>query len=169
MRLFEIVDSVQNLLELSTSRDTGEISEEGLAELEALEMDLEEKLVNTALYLKGVEAERDAVAKAAKELADRAKIHARQADRLREYLRANMERAGHEGLSDPRVKLGWRSSTAVELDEDALERLPFEYLRVKRSPDLKVIREALEQFEAGDATKEVKGARLVHRRNLQVK
>ena len=40
MRLFEIVDGVQNLLELSTDRDTGEISEEGLAELEALEMDL---------------------------------------------------------------------------------------------------------------------------------
>jgi hypothetical protein len=80
-----------------------------------------------------------------------------------------MERAGHEGLSDPRVKIGWRSSTAVELDDDALERLPFEYLRVKRSPDLKAIREALEQFEAGDATQEVKGARLVQRRHLQVK
>ena len=163
MRLFEIVDGVQHLLELSTDRDTGEISEEGLAELEALEMDFSEKLVNTALYLRGVEAERDAVAKAAKELADRAKIHARQADRLREYLRSNMERAGHEGLSDPRVKLGWRASTAVELDEDAVDRLPFEYLRVKRSADLKAIREALESEQ------EVKGARLVHRRNLQVK
>jgi hypothetical protein len=40
---------------------------------------------------------------------------------------------------------------------------------VKRSPDLKAIREALEQFEAGDATQEVKGARLVQRRHLQVK
>jgi hypothetical protein len=163
MRLFEIVDSVGHLLELSTDRDTGEISEEGLAELEALEMDLEEKLINTALYLRGVEAERDAVAKAAKELADRAKIHARQADRLREYLRANMERAGHEGLSDPRVKLGWRSSTAVELDEDAVDGLPFEFIQVKRVPDKKAIREALESEQ------EVKGARLVQRRHLQVK
>ena len=163
MRLFEIVSSVEHLLELSTDRDTGEISEEGLAELSGLEMDLSEKLVNTALYLKGVEAERDAVAKAAKSLADRAKVHGKQADRLRKYLADNMERAGHEGLSDPRVKLGWRSSTAVELDEDAVDGLPFEFIQVKRVPDKKAIREALESEQ------EVKGARLVHRRNLQVK
>jgi hypothetical protein len=168
MRLFEIVDSVQNALELSVDAD-GVISEEGLAALDELELTLESKVLNTALFLKGIEAERDAVARAAKELADRASIHTRQADRLREYLRSNMERAGHEGLSDPRVKIGWRSSTAVELDDDAVDRLPFEYIQVKRVPDKKAIREALEKFEAGDATQEVKGARLVQRRHLQVK
>jgi hypothetical protein len=110
-----------------------------------------------------------AIANAAKELFARASIHGKQADRLRKYLSDNMERAGHEGLSDPRVKIGWRSSTAVELDDDAVDRLPFEYIQVKRVPDRKAIREALELFEAGDATQEVKGARLVQRRHLQVK
>ena len=161
MRLFEIVDGVGDLLELSVDRETGEISEEGLAALSALEMDLSEKLVNTALYLKGVEAERDAVAKAAKELADRAKIHTRQADRLRKYLSDNMERVGHEGLSDPRVKLGWRSSTAVVVDADA--SLPVELLCVKTSPDKKAIGDLLK------AGTEVEGCRLETRRNLQVK
>jgi hypothetical protein len=161
MRLFEIVDGVQNLLELSVSRETGEISEEGLAALSALEMDLSEKLINTALYLKGVEAERDAVAKAAKELADRAKIHTRQADRLRKYLADNMERVGHEGLSDPRVKLGWRSSTAVVVDADA--SLPVELLCVKTAPDKKAIGELLKSGT------EVEGCRLETRKNLQVK
>jgi len=164
LKLFEIVDEVEHLLLLSTDRETGEISDEGLAALDALlDVDLKDKLINTALYLKGVEAERDAVKKAAKELTDRAAIHTRQADRLREYLRVNMERAGHEGLSDPRVKLGWRSSTAVELDEDAVDSLDFEFVQVKRTPDRKAIREALE------SNQEVKGARLVHRRHLQVK
>ena len=161
MRLFEIVDGVQNLLELSVDRETGEISEEGLAALSALEMDLSEKLVNTALYLKGVEAERDAVAKAAKELSDRAKIHTRQADRLRKYLSDNMERVGHEGLSDPRVKLGWRSSTAVVVEDDAT--LPVELLCVKTAPDKKAIGDLLK------AGTEVEGCRLETRRNLQVK
>jgi len=161
MRLFEIVDGVQNLLELSVDRDSGEISEEGLAALDELELTLDEKLTNTALYLKGVEAERDAVAKAAKELADRAKIHTRQADRLREYLRSNMERVGHEGLSDPRVKLGWRSSTAVVVDADA--SLPVELLCVKTAPDKKAIGELLKSGT------EVEGCRLETRRNLQVK
>jgi len=163
MRLFEIVDGVQHILELSVSRETGEISEEGLAALSALEMDLAEKLVNTALYLKGVEAERDAVAKAAKELADRAKIHTRQADRLRKYLSDNMERVGHEGLSDPRVKLSWRTSTAVVCDEDARFFLPVELLAVKTSPDKKAIGDLLK------AGTEVAGCRLETRKNLQVK
>ena len=163
MRLFEIVDGVQHILELSVSRETGEISEEGLAALSALEMDLAEKLVNTALYLKGVEAERDAVAKAAKELADRAKIHTRQADRLRKYLSDNMERVGHEGLSDPRVKLSWRTSTAVVCDEDARFFLPVELLAVKTSPDKKAIGELLKSGT------EVEGCRLETRKNLQVK
>jgi len=163
MRLFEIVDGVGDLLELSVDRETGEISEEGLAALSALEMDLSEKLVNTALYLKGVEAERDAVAKAAKELADRAKIHTRQADRLRKYLSDNMERVGHEGLSDPRVKLSWRTSTAVVCDEDARFFLPVELLAVKTSPDKKAIGDLLK------AGTEVAGCRLETRKNLQVK
>ena len=162
MRLFEIVDGVQNLLELSVDAD-GVISEEGLAALSALEMDLSEKLVNTALYLKGVEAERDAVAKAAKELADRAKIHTRQADRLRKYLADNMERVGHEGLSDPRVKLSWRTSTAVVCDEDARFFLPVELLAVKTSPDKKAIGDLLK------AGTEVEGCRLETRKNLQIK
>ena len=161
MRLFEIVDGVQNLLELSVDRDTGEISEEGLSALDELELTLDEKLTNTALYLKGVEAERDAVAKAAKELSARAAIHGKQADRLREYLRANMERVGHEGLSDPRVKLGWRSSTAVVVDADA--SLPVELLCVKTAPDKKAIGDLLK------AGTEVEGCRLETRRNLQVK
>jgi hypothetical protein len=163
LRLFEIVDGVQNLLELSVDRDTGEISEEGLAALDELELTLDEKLTNTALYLKGVEAERDAVAKAAKELSARAAIHGKQADRLRKYLSDNMERVGHEGLSDPRVKLSWRTSTAVVCDEDARFFLPVELLAVKTSPDKKAIGELLKSGT------EVAGCRLETRKNLQVK
>jgi hypothetical protein len=162
MRLFEIVDGVQNLLELSVDRDTGEISEEGLAALDELELTLDEKLTNTALFLKGVEAERDAVKQAAQELSDRAKIHTRQADRLREYLRSNMERVGHEGLSDPRVKLSWRTSTAVVVDAT-----------VNSLPDGLIVKSARADKKAiGDLLKsgtEVEGCHLETRRNLQVK
>jgi hypothetical protein len=161
MRLFELVDAVQDCLDLSIDRATGEISEAGIAALDELGLTLDEKLTNTALYLKGVEAERDAVAKAAKELAARALIHTRQADRLREYLRSNMERVGHEGLSDPRVKLGWRSSTAVVVDAGA--SLPVELLCVKTAPDKKAIGELLKSGT------EVEGCRLETRKNLQVK
>jgi hypothetical protein len=161
LRLFELVDAVQDCLDLSIDRETGEISEAGIAALDELELTLDEKLTNTALYLKGVEAERDAVKKAAQELSDRAKIHTRQADRLREYLRSNMERVGHEGLSDPRVKLGWRSSTAVVVDADA--SLPVELLCVKTAPDKKAIGELLKSGT------EVEGCHLETRRNLQVK
>ncbi len=161
MRLFEIVDGVQHILELGTDRETGEISNFTLKRLDELELTLDEKLTNTALYLKGVEAERDAVKKAAQELSDRAKIHTRQADRLRKYLSDNMERVGHEGLSDPRVKLGWRTSTAVVVDADA--SLPVELLCVKTAPDKKAIGDLLK------AGTEVEGCRLETRKNLQVK
>ena len=94
-------------------------------------------------------------------MSDRAKIHTRQADRLRKYLADNMERVGHEGLSDPRVKLGWRSWTAVVVDADA--SLPVELLCVKTSPDKKAIGELLKSGT------EVEGCRLETRKNLQVK
>jgi hypothetical protein len=166
MRLFEIVDGVQNLLELSVDRDSGEISEEGLAALDELELTLDEKLTNTALYLKGVEAERDAVAKAAKELSARAAIHGKQADRLRKYLADNMERAGHEGLSDPRVKLSWRTSTAVVVDANVIfssNSLPEGVLVKSARPDKKAIGDLLK------AGTEVEGCHLETRKNLQVK
>jgi hypothetical protein len=68
---------------------------------------------------------------------------------------------GHEGLSDPRVKLGWRTSTAVVVEDDA--SLPVELIAVKTSPNKRAIGELLKSGT------EVEGCRLETRRNLQVK
>jgi len=160
MRLFEIDYQIEALLNASVDRETGEINEDALAELEALEVQRDDKALAVAAYIVGQEAEAEAVKAQAKRLADRAAKHERHAERLREYLQAHLPTGTK--LRDERVEIGWRKSTAVEIDVETAE-LPPEMCRVTVAPDKRAIGDAL---KAGE---EVKGCRLVQRQSVQIR
>lgn len=160
MRLYDISQAIEALLDASVDRETGEINEAALAELEALEEQREAKALAVAAYLVGQRLEADAIKAQAKRLAERAAVHARHADRLERYLESHL--AVGEKLSDARVALSWRKSRAVEVDCDPTE-LPEEYCRIRCEADKTALKAALESGE------QVKGVRLVERQNLQVK
>ena len=159
MKLFEIDAQIEALLNASVDRETGEIDEAALAELEALEVARDEKALAVAAYAIGQQAESEAVRAQAKRLSERAAKHERHATRLVEYLQAHLP-VGTK-LRDERVEIGWRKSSAVEIDVDVAE-LPPEVCRVTVAPDKRAITEML---KAGD---EVKGCRLVTRQHIAV-
>jgi hypothetical protein len=161
MKLYEIDAQIEALLNASVDRETGEIDEAAMEELAALEVARDEKALAVAAYIIGQEAEAEAVKAQARKLTERAAKHERHAERLRLYLAAHLP-VGTK-LRDDRVEIGWRKSTAVEVDEGAADRLPSGLLRISVSPDKTAIRKVL------DAGHEVEGCRLVQRTALVVK
>lgn len=159
MRLFEINDAIEQILAREVDPDTGEISDSALDKLNALNLDLETMALNLAAYAVGERAEADAVKEHAKRLSERAARHDRRADWLEGVIVRNLE-PGRK-LSDARVTLGWRKSTAVNITDESA--LPDELFRYSRAVDKAEVKRRL---VAGD---ELKGAELDHRNHLVVK
>ena len=160
MKLFDISQQIEALLDASVDRETGEIVETALAELEALEEARDTKALHVAAYLVGQRLEAEAIKSQAKRLSERAAIHARHADRLEVYLEGHVPVGAK--LSDSRVQIAWRKSEAVEVDCDALE-LPLEFCRTTYAPMKPEIKAALKTGQ------QVHGCRLVTRQSIQVK
>jgi hypothetical protein len=158
VRLFDIAAELESLLNSSVD-ENGEISEESIAALDALEMQRDEKCLAIAAYALGQEAEADAVKAHADKLARRAQIHRNHASRLRAYIAQHLP-AGH-ACSDFRVRLGWRKSTAVRVTDEG--KLPEQFWRVTREPALSDIKDALKAGESVD------GAELEPRNNLVIR
>lgn len=160
MKLYEISDKIEAVLIAGTDTETGEITDEALAALDDLEGELEQKALNVGCYIKGEEAEAEAVMAEAKRLQARAQIHKRRAERLLKYLASHVE---GQSFKDARCQIGWRKSKAVEVEDVA--KLPEEYVRTKLTlePDKTTLRKIL------SAGIEVDGAELVERWSLQVR
>lgn len=164
MTMFEIKEEIRRLLEnLYTEADEdGCVSDETMAALEALNEAKEDKMESIALYYKEMQAEADAIKAEAENLANRAKSTQKKADSLKAYLSRILQEDGMEKFSTARVKVTFRSSEAVIVDEDNVSKT---YLKknIKYVPDKTAIKEALK------AGKKVKGAYLETRNNIQIK
>jgi hypothetical protein len=118
-QLFEIADAIERLMAEVIDHETGEITDEGLEKLDALEMERDEKARQIAMYHLSILAEAEMVKKQADRLATRAKVLTNQAGRLKQKL-VDWLPVGTK-LSNDVVKIGWGKSTAVEVvDADAL-------------------------------------------------
>jgi predicted nuclease with TOPRIM domain len=100
LRLYEIADNYLQALE-----DLAELEElpaEVIADtLEGLQGSFEAKAVSVGAYIKTLEAEASAIEEARKSMEQRQKALKRHADRLREYLKAQMERTGLRHIKVP--------------------------------------------------------------------
>jgi hypothetical protein len=130
MRLFEIDDRIEALLHEGVDPETGEISEECLAELEALEESKRDKLLALACVVRGEEEEAEAVKRVMAGLKSRVERHQRKAESLLEYIKAHADPS--EKIRDDRVELVWRRSQAVVIDKAA--EVPADCLRHKPKP-----------------------------------
>ena len=132
--------------------------------LEGMSGELEVKAQNVAHMVRSIEADAAAVAQWGKDAAARAKALESRADALREYLAQNLTACGVEKVEGPGVRISWRKSSAVVIDEPGL--VPAEFMRQAElpppAPDKKAIGEALK------AGKVVAGAHIEQRRNLQI-
>ena len=158
MRLFQIHDAIEQLLNASVDAETGEINEAALAELDQLEESRDARALAVAAYSVGQDAEADAIDATAKRLRERARIHRAHAARLREYIAANVTPGAK--LADDKVAISWRRSESVEITDE--QQLPQALLRVTVEPDKVAIKAALKAAP-------VPGARLVSRQNVVIR
>jgi hypothetical protein len=92
--LTEIVDSVVAAMEEAYDQETGEVNEEGMAALDALALDLDEKGAAYGAAYRAIKADAAALKAEAGHFALKAKRTEDRAERLRAHLFAEMERAG---------------------------------------------------------------------------
>lgn len=166
MNLFELNSSIAAALDAlvsSVNEETGEVDDKAVEALEALQVAREEKLENTALYMKGLQAEADALKREEDTLKKRRETKEKALERLKAYITDAMLQSGDTRLETARVVLSFRKSEAVNITN--IELVPKGYWKstVKTELDKTKIKEALK------SGKEVNGAELQVRQNLQIK
>lgn len=112
MNLYEISTQMNELID----PETGEIKD--FEAFEELAMAREEKLENTALWIKNLDAEAKAIREEENNLADRRGVIERKIERLKAFLGNALD---GQKFSTPKVAVSFRRSTSVNLDDDFIE------------------------------------------------
>lgn len=177
--LFDIEQSMMNLLDFGVNDETGELvesQEEFDALYESIQLDLQTKLDNTNCMTKMLDGEIDVIDKEIKRLQAEKKRRERQKEwltnRVDYFIRRQFtDEEGNVDLPNlnkykldlPHSKISYRKSDKVNITD--LESLPKEYIKVKieSSPNLTEIKNAIKSGEV------VEGAELVTNMNIQIK
>jgi len=130
MNLYNIANEYQSLLDQTFDHETGELNEVVLAKLDEVQADVKEKGIAIASFIKNIEADRDAIEIAKKNMAEREARLNRRVAYMTDYLQSNMERCGISEIACPYfvVKLKKCPLSVNVLDEDAI---PSEYKKMK--------------------------------------
>lgn len=151
--LYEINQQILECIDL----ETGEILEG--SKYNELELAKKEKIENIALYYKNMVSEAEALKAEKNAFAEREKQARAKAESLKKLLDNEL---GGNKFETTRVKISYRKSTAVAVDE---HKLPAKWTNVveTRTPDKNRIKEALKAGESID------GVILIENNNIQVK
>ena len=154
--LYELNTAILNF-EWDIDPETGEIM--NAADLDAIELERDEKLEQFGLWIKDLNAEAEMIKKEMDTLAARKKAATNKAERVKQYLGWVLN---GEKFKTAKVAMSWRKSTAVEITDAA--RIPKQYL-IEQEP--KIAKAAIMvDLKSGQ---EVEGAELVERNNLLIK
>ena len=145
--------------------ETGEILD--FERLEQLQLEKAQKIEGVALYIKNLEAETAALKTEETALAERRKAKENKAKRLKEFL---VNALAGQKFETARVRLSFRSSTGVEIDDELtlltwLEKNHQDHCIKYKMPEISKS-EVGKLLKAGQ---EIPGAALVERSNLQMK
>lgn len=132
--------------------------------LEGLSGALEEKAKNVAFFVRNLESTAEQIKLAEKQMADRRKAMENRAERIREYLKTNMELAGITQIECPHFKLAIKKNPpSVVIDAES--QIPADYMTQPvappPAPDKKLIAQAIKDgFEVPGAHLETGKTRL---------
>lgn len=162
MKLYEIPGTIRAALDrIEVDEETGEII--NAADLDAVEVEAHEKLESTALYVRELNAEADALKAEIERLTDRRRSLEKRSTFLKCLMLQGLDALGATKLKTPMVTISVRTSKAVELDADALDVLPEGVIRIKREADKTAIKAAIERGFC------MLGAHLVENRSLTMR
>lgn len=162
--LYEINSEILACLE-AVDVETGELLE--WERLEELQVEKEQKLEGVALYIKDLLGDADKIKAEEKALAERRKAKEAKADRLKEYLTNALD---GQKLETPRVRLSFRASTGVEINDELALLTWLE--KNHQDQCIKYKMPEISKSEVGKLLKagqEMPGAALVERSNLQMR
>jgi len=155
--LYEITDKYLKVLDnLEIDEETGEIL--NAEELDELSGAFEEKSEAVACYIKNSEVFIGDLKAEEANLAKRRK----QTEKRIDYLK-NVLTAGRDKVETTKVRVSFRKSVAVSIDDEKALPADFVVETVTTKPDKTAIKKAIQSGQ------EVSGASLVENRNLQIK
>ena len=157
MTLFDINKAILEF-DYEIDEETGEIL--NAEALDALQLAREEKIEGVGLWIKNLQAEAEAVKKEKDAMAERQRRLEKKAESLKDYLAYALH---GEKFSTPRIAMSWRKSESVLIPDEALLDDRFVNITMIKKPDKKLIKDTLK------AGREVPGAELVTKQNLQIK
>lgn len=171
--LYDISEKLSTLIEEAFDIESGEIyqtQEELDKAIDEVALDLDTKIENIGCYIKNLESDVEALKKEEDNLKARRKSAENKIEGLKKYLNGyltavypNEDDRRKWKFKTPRVVLGFRKSTTVEVPN--LENLDKNFIKIKTetSADKKAIKDAI------TSGKEVKGAYLQENLNLSIK
>ena len=160
--LYEITrDYLEVLDRLEVDEETGEIL--NAEELDSLSGAFEEKAESVACYIKNMVIFTGDLKAEETNLAKRRKTLEKKIDYLKGVLTSCLDAAGRDNVETTKVRVSFRKSVAVNIDDEKALPADFVVETVTTKPDKTAIKKAIQSGQ------EVSGASLVENRNLQIK
>ena len=157
MTLFEI-DKALMEFEFEVDEETGEIL--NASDLDELNLAREQKIEGISLWIKNLEAEKDAVKREKDNFADRQKRLEKKIESLKGYLTYALD---GQKFSTPKVAVSFRRSESVNITDEHLVPDNFCDFTMVRKPNKTALKDALKKGE------EIMGVELVEKRNISIK
>ena len=156
MTLYELDKAIAEF-ELEVNED-GEVL--NIDELDELNLAREQKIEGISLWVKNLEAEKEAVKNEKNNFADREKRLGKKIESLKGYLTYALD---GQKFSTPRVAVSFRKSESVHITDEYLIPDEYKIFTVVKKPDKGVIKDALKKG------KEIMGVELIEKKNVQIK
>lgn len=166
MTLYELTNEQQYLYDLITSgqavdEETGEVDATVLEQIEMTEKDIDKKIEGTAVFIKQLESDAEALKQEKLRLEKRQKTLLNTAERLRNGLLYNMVAQGKSYFSTTKAGITIKDSEYVNILDES--KIPEQYIKVKKEVSKVDIKNAIK------AGQEVQGAELATRKNITIK
>lgn len=148
-----LYEMTSQMIGLKAMLDDPEIDFDLTDTLDGLEGDIQDKAENLLAVVSNIGSDVDQIDSEIKRLQARKKTLTNSQDRLREYLRFNMDAAGIQKITCPLFSITLtKPRPVVQIDDET--KIPDDYIKVTRTP---VKADILRELKAG---KEIPGASL---------
>lgn len=164
MNLFEINQQIADAIEVmyNSADETGEVD---TSKFDELNLELDSKIENIALFIKNARAERDAIVAEIKAMKERADKLDRKVESLKLYLAGGMLAAGREKFKSAKTEISFRKSYVTEITDE--DKIPQDYKTVVVKEEVKIDKNAIKDAIRKQGI-EVPGAIVVENQNINI-
>lgn len=157
MKMYELVEAYQNILELDLEQDDLQTV------LASLQGTIEEKVENIVKVMNQLNAEEAAYKAEIDRLSKHKATAKKKHDNLKEWLSDSLKALDIKKIDTPTNKISFRKSESVSIDDVLL--IPKDYIVVKHSevPDKTALKKAIKSGE------DIPGAHIETKQNIQIK